>query len=75
MWRIYSGQTGGQILSVRAYLDEREDWYESFLDLVLFRMVAPPLQLGVVGPNLVLGAWFPSYLPLEGTGRIQIYGP
>jgi hypothetical protein len=53
MWRIYCGQTGGQILSVRAYLDEREDWYESFLDLVLFRMVAPPLQLGVVGPNLV----------------------
>jgi hypothetical protein len=43
--------------------------------LALFRLVAPPLQLGVVGPHLVWGVWFPSRLLLEGTGRIQNLGP
>jgi hypothetical protein len=37
------------------------------LGLVLFRLVAPPLQLGVVGPYLVWSIWFPSRLLLEGT--------
>jgi hypothetical protein len=68
--RIYSGQTSGEILSVRGYCDRREDRYGSFMGLVLFRLVAPPLQPRVVGPYLVWGAWFPSRLPLEGTGRI-----
>jgi hypothetical protein len=36
----------------------------------LFRLVGSPLQPGVVAPYLVQGAWFPSHLPLEGTGRI-----
>jgi hypothetical protein len=43
--------------------------------LVLFRLVAPPLQPGVVGLYPVWGVWFPSHLPLEGTGRIQNFGP
>jgi hypothetical protein len=44
------------------------------LGLVLFRLVAPPLQLGVVGIYLVWGVWFPSHLPLDETDRIQNYG-
>jgi hypothetical protein len=32
-----------EIPSVCDYRDEREDWYRLFLDLVLFRLVAPPL--------------------------------
>jgi hypothetical protein len=38
--------------------------------LVIFGLVAPPLQLGVVGPYLIHGAWFPSQVPLEGTSHI-----
>jgi hypothetical protein len=44
------------------------------LGLVLFRLVAPPLRLGVVGIYLVWGVWFPSHLPLDETDRIQNYG-
>jgi hypothetical protein len=36
-------------------------------------LVVPPLQSVVVGPYLFRGAWFPSHLPLEGTGLIQIF--
>jgi hypothetical protein len=42
---------------------------------VLFRLVAPPHQLGVVGTYPVLGVWFSSHLLLEGTSRIQNFGP
>jgi hypothetical protein len=42
--------------------------------LVLFRLVAPLLQLGMVEPYLIWGAWFPSHVPLEETGCIQIFG-
>jgi hypothetical protein len=42
--------------------------------LVLFKLVAPPLQPGLVGLYLVWGVWFPSRLPLEGTGCIQNFG-
>jgi hypothetical protein len=42
--------------------------------LVLFMLVTPPLQAGVVGPYPVRGAWFSSHVPLEGTGRIQVLG-
>jgi hypothetical protein len=45
------------------------------LGLVLFSLVVPPLQPRVVGLYLVWGVWFPSRLPLEGTGRIQNVGP
>jgi hypothetical protein len=74
MWRIYSGYARGEILPIHSYHEGREDWYGSFLGLVLFKSVAPPLQPGVVGPYLVWGVWCLSYLPLEGTSRIQILG-
>jgi hypothetical protein len=72
--KIYSGLVGGKILVVCGDRDGREGRYESFPDLIRFRLVAPPLQSGVVGPYLVQGTWFPSHLPLEGTCRIQIFG-
>jgi hypothetical protein len=73
--RIYIRQTGDEILPGRGYCNGREDYYRLFLGLVLFTLVAPPLQLGVVRPYLVWGAWFPSRLPLEGTSRIPIFMP
>jgi hypothetical protein len=68
--KIYSGQTGGKILSARGCRDGKVNRYRSFLSLVLFKLEVPPPQLGVVGPYLVRGTWFRSHLPLEGTGRI-----
>jgi hypothetical protein len=44
-------------------------------ELVLFRLVGPPLQPGVVGLYPVWRVWFPSCLPLEGTSQIQNFGP
>jgi hypothetical protein len=73
--RIYSGQASGEILSVHGYREGREDRYRSFPSLVLFKLVAPPLQLGVVRPYLVWGTWFPNHHPLEGTSHMQIFGP
>jgi hypothetical protein len=64
--RIYNGQTGGEILPIRGYHDTGEDWYGSFLGLVLFRLVVPPLQPVVVGSILVRCAWFSSRLPAGG---------
>jgi hypothetical protein len=47
-----------------------------FHDLILFyTLVAPPLQPGLMGQHLVWGACFPSCLPLEETGHIQVLGP
>jgi hypothetical protein len=45
------------------------------LGLVPFRLVAPPLRPGVVGPYSVRGVWFPSRLQLEETRRIQNFRP
>jgi hypothetical protein len=59
---------GSEILPTRGYPDGREYWCGLVLGLVLFRLVVPPLQHGVAGPYLVWGTWFPTYLPLEGTG-------
>jgi hypothetical protein len=41
--RVYSGQRGGEIMSVCVYRNEMEDWYGSFMSLIPFRLVAPPL--------------------------------
>jgi hypothetical protein len=71
--RIYNGQTGGEILPVCGYHDGRHVWCILLLDFVLFRLVAPPLQPGVVGPYLVWGAWFPNLLPLGGTCHVYIF--
>jgi hypothetical protein len=48
--------------------------YRLLLGLDLLRLVAPPLQPGVVGPYPVWGVWFPSRLTLEGTDHIQNFG-
>jgi hypothetical protein len=37
--RLYSGQTGDEILPAHGYHDGREDWHGLFLGLVLFRLV------------------------------------
>jgi hypothetical protein len=42
--------------------------------LVLFRLVVPSLQSGVVEPYPVCDVWFSSRLPLEGIGHIQNFG-
>jgi hypothetical protein len=43
--------------------------------LILFRLVAPALQPGVVGSYPTHGVWFLSRLLLEGIDCIQNYGP
>jgi hypothetical protein len=48
----------------------RCDGHGSFPGLVLFRLVAPPLQPGVVGTSPGTGVCFPSHLPLEKTDHI-----
>jgi hypothetical protein len=73
--RIYSEQTDGEILPVHGYRDGRVNRYRSFSGLVLFSLVVPLLQPGVVEPYLVCGTWFPNRLSLEGTNRILIFGP
>jgi hypothetical protein len=69
------GQTGGEILPTHVYRNEEQRWCKLLLCSVLFRLVAPPLQPGVVGPYLVQGVSFPSHLLLEGTGHIQNFEP
>jgi hypothetical protein len=64
------GQTGGKILPTYVYRNEEERWCRLLPGSVLFWLVAPPLHLGMVGPYLVRGVWFPSYLLLEGTDHI-----
>jgi hypothetical protein len=56
------------------YHNKEERWGALLTCSVLFRLVAPPLQPGVVEPYPVRGVWFPSHLLLEGTGHIQIFG-
>jgi hypothetical protein len=68
------GQTSGEIIHVRSYRRVEKWRRDLLLRLVLFGLVAPPLQPGVVGPYPVHGVWFSSRLPLEGTNRIQNFG-
>jgi hypothetical protein len=56
-------------------VNEGKRWLGLLLGLVLFRLVAPPLQPGVVGPYLAWGVWFLSHLLLGGTGSIQNFWP
>jgi hypothetical protein len=70
--RIYNRQTGGEILPVRSYHVGREDQYRLFPSLVIFSLLSPPLQPGVVGPYPTRSAWFPDHLLLKGTARIHI---
>jgi hypothetical protein len=66
----WNGQIGGKILPAHIYHNEEKRLCGLLLGLVLFRFMAPPLQPGVVGPDLVWGVWFPSCFLLEGTDRI-----
>jgi hypothetical protein len=68
------GQIGCEILTVHVYRNEEERRCELLQGSVLFRLVVPPLQTGVVGSYPVLSIWFASRLLLEGTGRIQNFG-
>jgi hypothetical protein len=52
MWKRL---TGDKILPTRDYRNEKKQWCGLLSDLVLFRLVAPPLQAGVVGLYLVQG--------------------
>jgi hypothetical protein len=67
-------QTAGKILSVHVYRNDEERWCRLLPCSILFRLVTPLLQPGVVGAYLVRGVWLPSHLLLEGVGRIQMYG-
>jgi hypothetical protein len=73
--RIYNALIGGKIPTVHGYCDGREDRYGLFLGLILLRLVAPPLQPGLLRPYPVRSTWFPRHLSLEGTEHIQIFGP
>jgi hypothetical protein len=68
-----NGLTSGEILSAHDYRNGGRCWHVLLLGLVLFRLVAPPLQSGVVDSYPVRGAWFSKHLLLEGTSRIQIF--
>jgi hypothetical protein len=60
----WNGLTSGEILPACDYCNEGKRWRALLTGLILFRLVSPPLQAGVVGPYLVRGVWIPSYLPL-----------
>jgi hypothetical protein len=62
-----AGLIGGRILPAHGYQNGGSDWCELLLDRVVFRLVVPPLYLGVLEPYLIRGKWFPSHLPLERT--------
>jgi hypothetical protein len=68
------GQTGGEILPAHDYRNEEKRWCRLHPGSILFRLVAPPLQPGVVGTYPVRGVWFHSHLLLVGTGQIHILG-
>jgi hypothetical protein len=73
--RRWNGQTGCEILHAHVYRNEGKQRHGLLPGLVLFRLVAPPLHPGVLGPCLVWGVSFPSRLLLEGTDHIQNCGP
>jgi hypothetical protein len=58
-------QIGGEILPAHAHHRVEKQTDGSFSRFVLFLLVAPPLQPGVVGPYPIWGVWFPSHLPLD----------
>jgi hypothetical protein len=52
----------------------RSDGHGSFSGLVLFRLVAPPLQPGVVGLFPSMGCMVPQLFTTGGNDRIQNVG-
>jgi hypothetical protein len=66
----WDGQTGGEMLPARAHRKVVKCKNGLLSGLVLFRLVAHPLQPGVLGLYSVRDVWFPSHLLLEGTSHI-----
>jgi hypothetical protein len=66
----WNGQIGGEILPAHVYRNEEKRMCGLLPSLVLFRLVAPPLQSRVVGPYPIRDVWFSNRLLLEGTGHI-----
>jgi hypothetical protein len=64
------GEGGGEILRTHVYHNKEERWCVLILGSVLFLLVTPPLQPGVVGSYLIWGVWFSNHLLLEGTSHI-----
>jgi hypothetical protein len=62
------GLTGDEILSAHVYRGGVSVVVD-YTRVCLFRLVAPPLQPGVMGYYSVRSAWFLNHVPLEGTGR------
>jgi hypothetical protein len=69
------GQSGGEIMPAHIYRNEKKRWQGLLPCSDLFRLMAPPLQLVVIGSYPGYGVWFPSYLLLEETSRIKNFGP
>jgi hypothetical protein len=70
-----NGQTSGEILPTHMYCNEEKRRYGLLLGLLHFRLVAPHLQPGVVGPYPICGVRFPCCLLLEGISHIQNFVP
>jgi hypothetical protein len=70
-----TGQTDGEILPIYVYHNEEERWYGLLPGSDFFRLIAPPLQSGVVRLYLIHGVWFSSHLLLEEIDRIQKFKP
>jgi hypothetical protein len=56
----WNGQTDGKILPATTIINEGKRWRGLLTGLVLFRLVAPPLQPGVVGRYLAQVVWCPA---------------
>jgi hypothetical protein len=67
--------TGGEFLPAYYYDNRGVHWHGLLPDLVLSKLVVPPLQPRMVGPYPICDVWFPNGLLLVGTGHNQIYGP
>jgi hypothetical protein len=63
-----NGLRGGKILPAYVYHNRGMHWRELVLGLVLFKLVAPPFQSGMVESYPVHDVWFPSHLLLVETG-------
>jgi hypothetical protein len=62
----WEGQTGGEIPSSRANHRVERRWHGSFLRLVIFGLVAPPLHPGVVGLFPGTGCMVPLLFAVAG---------
>jgi hypothetical protein len=64
-WERWEGLTGGEIMSGRANRRVEKWWCGYLPRLVLFRLVAPSLQLGEVGSFSGMGCLVPQLFAIE----------